>query len=287
MGQRSRYWSCTKFANLLRGTPKPRAATSKEWRRWRSQAKSKHPIRFWLAEEALDAVQNFIWAPVDKLYSIKYYVNNRWVTRTHALTAHPNNIRPGRWRDLGNRFLPCMFNELVDFVEIELAWANIAWDEEARKKYKAPGWSWGWFRWRTWRCPEAGLEHLHWQMSLRNDEEWVDNSDPDYGKPTTQAVSAGEILELYNWWKNVYPNRGDPLELSGWSAFCVRRREKVKAQDPNDDDELGFFDMEEDEETRSESHRILDLSYEIERKHNEEDTEMMCRLIKIRDRLWT
>ena len=119
---RTTYWSCTKLANRIRGKKKPLAATSEDWDVWHKEAKQAHPIRYWIAEEALDKVQAFIWWPVDKIYSVKYYINNRWVTRTHALTAHPRDIKPGQWMDVGYRFLPCLFNELVDFVEVELAW---------------------------------------------------------------------------------------------------------------------------------------------------------------------
>ena len=278
MGQRARYWSCTKFAGWLRGTPKPEASTGKEWGIWRKTAQSKHKIRYWLAEEALDSIQDFLWSPVDRLYDVKYYINNRWVTKTHALTAHRDDIKPGRWQDVGNRFLPCLFNELVDYVEIELAWANIAWDKEARKKYYAPRWSWGWFRWRVWRCPEAGLDHLRWQMSLKHDEEWTDVSDPLYGKPTPQAISATEIYELYHWWKNIYKNRPDPMKASGWSAYCDMRREKG----------YDLLDLEAGSEEEEQIGKIaLDKNQEIEAEYEREDTEMLIRLIKIRNHLWT
>lgn len=286
MSQRAHYWSCSKFANWLRGTDKPRSATTSEWNRWRQTAKRSHVVRYWLAEEGLDAVQNFIWWPVDKLYSIKYYINNRWVTRTHSLTAHPRDIARGEWRDVGNRFLPCLFNELVNFVEVEQAWSHIAWDTEARKKYCVPFWGWGWFRWRTWRCPEAGIEHLKWAMTLTN-EEFLEEEQKHLAKPTPQALAAKEILELYTWWKEVYPNRPDPMDASGWTAWCEQRRQRIKDQDP-DAELMALLDSEDrtPEETAT-SRRILDLSYEIERQQTEEDTEMMCRLIKIRDSLWT
>jgi hypothetical protein len=287
MAQRVHYWSCSKFANWLRGTPKPGAHTGDGWRRWHKDAKTTHPLRYWLAEEGLDAIQGAIWWPVDKLYDFKYYINNRYVTRTHSLTAHPKDIKPGTWRDVGNRFLPCLFNELVDFVEVEKAWSNIAWSKEAREKYNPPFWGWGWFRWRSWRCPEAGIEHLNWEITLTN-EEWLDEDKKNEAEPTGQAVAAKEILELYTWWKEVYPNRKDPHDLSGWSDWCDRRREKL-ADDDEDGKWLGLLGSGDDqsEEERAETRRILDLSNEIEKQQDEEDTEMMVRLIKLRGHLWT
>ena len=279
MAQRYQYWSCTKFADWIRGIEKGDAKTGRGWREWEQEGKDKYPIRFWIAEEALDAIQNFIWWPVDRLYDIKYYINNRWVTRTHALTAHPRNIKPGSWADVGNRFLPCLFNELVDFVEVELAWWHIAWDDEAKKKYQAPFWSRGWFRWRTWRCAEAGLDNLDWQSKLLHtvNDGWPED-DPNIGKPTRQAINAQEILALYKWWKEVYPNRPDPHDAGGWTAYCDMRRAK------------GYHLLDMDDKTPEEAEQCrtaLDKSTEIEQQYEQEDEEMMIRLIKIRGSLWT
>lgn len=282
MGQRSNYWSCSKFADWLRGTEKGGAKTGSGWRDWRRQAQSQHPVRYWIAEEVLDAIQNFIWWPVDRIYDVKYYINNRWVSRTHSLTAHPRDIQPGSWCDVGNRFLPCLFNELVDFVEVEQAWWNIAWDKEARKKYQAPFWSAGWFRWRTWRCPEAGLDALRWASELTFNDEWQEKTDPNYGQPTPQAIAAREILELYHWWTQVRPQRVDPMEASGWSAYCARQREL------EDGDILASLGRDnQTPEEQAEVRRILDECYRLEELQEKEDEDMMIRLIRVRRSLWT
>ena len=279
---RRNYWSCTKFADWVRGTPKRGALTSDGWHEWEVEAKGYNPVRYWIAEEALDAVQNFIWWPVDQLYAIKYYVNNRWVSRTHSLTAHPRDIKPGNWCDVGNRFLPCLFNELVDFVEIEQAWSHIAWgSKEDRAKYNPPFWASGWFRWRVWRCPQAGLDHLDWAMTLTMGEDWgVDKDSPNYGKPTGQALRAKEIKELYLWWTVTYRNRPDPYEASGWSAHCEAMRVKYPGK---------FISSlnSKDPEDRKASDRAHKLLQKIEAAYEKEDEAMMIRLIKARDSLWT
>jgi len=282
MAQHSKYWSCTPFADWLRGTNKLGAATAEEWDEWRTAAKMKHNLRYWLAEEALDHLQDFVTWPIRKIYDVKYYINNRWVTRTHSLTAHPRDIKPGQWQDVGNRFLPCLFNELQDFVEVELAWWHIAWDEEARKKYQAPFWASGWFRWRTWRCPEAGLENLEWQRKLVYDENWMDKNDPKFGKPTPQAKNAQEIFDLYKWWTEVYRNRPDVYDASGWTAYC----EKKRALNPDNSMAL-FSDKGETKELRKEADCALKLSQKIEKQYEREDEAMMIRLIKVRHALWT
>jgi hypothetical protein len=275
---RNHYWTCSKFADWLRGTASPGALTSKGWREWREAAQKKHPVRYWLADEGLDYLQTVVFYIPDKLYGLKYYINNRFVTRTHALTAHPRDIAPGDWCDVGNRFLPCLFNELRDFVEVELAWWNVVWDEEAQKKFNAPFYSYGWWRWRVWRCPESGLDNLRWQIALTN-VDYVAEDHPDYGKPTPQAERAQEILDLYNWWTVTYRNRPDPYEASGWSAYCEANRAANGGR--------LSFSAEKTPELRAMNERSHELLNKIEAEYEAEDEAMLIRLIKIRGSLWT
>ena len=276
------YWTCSKFADWVRGTAKLEMGTSEEWDEWRTTAKMRHNFRFWLAEEGLDYLQDFVTWPIRKIYDAKYYINNRWVTRTHALTAHPRDIKPGSWCDVGYRFLPCLFNELVDFVEVELAWWQIAWaDSKAKAKYNAPFWASGWFRWRTWRCPQAGLDNLDWQRKLTWDEDYAGMDIPEdkKGKPTPQAVKAQEILDLYNWWTQTYRNRPDPHDVSGWSAYCDASRAANGGS-------LGWT-TDKTPELAKMSKVAMKKLHKIEADYEKEDEAMMIRLIKVRHGLWT
>jgi hypothetical protein len=274
------YWSCSKFADWVRGTPKLGAGTSEQWDEWYRKAEGYSRIRYWLAEEGLDYVASVVYWIPDTLHSIKYYINNRWVSRTHSLTAHAKDIKPGQWCDVGNRFLPCLFNELVDFVEIELAWWHIAWaDDKVKDKYKAPFWASGWFRWRTWRCHQAGLDNLEWQRNLRWTEDEVGEDFKGLGELTPQAVKAQEILDLYIWWTETYPNRPDPYEASGWTATCEAQREanggKISWGIPKDP----VF-----KKAQTKAHKLLQ---KLEADYEKEDEAMMIRLIKVRHGLWT
>ncbi len=275
---RNHYWTIGKFADWLRGTPSLKAGTSDEWDEFHTRAKAAHPVRFWLAEDGLRYLQDFVMGPIDLLYSVKYYINNRWISRTHALTAHKRDIKPGQWHDLGSRFLPCMFNELVDFVEVELAWWHLAWSPEQRQKYNMPWWAVGWWRVRTWRCPQAGLDNLDWQSNLTYNEEWISNDDPKWGKPTPQALNAQEILALYKWWKEVRPQRPDPHDVSGWSDYCEKKRVLNDGR---------LFGSKTTPELEKLSTKALNMSQKIEAAYEKEDTQMMCRLIKVRNALWT
>jgi hypothetical protein len=276
MAWRSNYWSCSKFADWLRGTPKLSAGTGKQWRVWKEAAKDSHPIRYWIVEEGLDYAQTFVNWPMDRVHDVRYYINNRFISRTNSLTAHPRDIRPGSWSDVGNRFLPCLFNELVDFVEVETAWHHVLWDDKVREKYHVP-WNRRFFRFRTWRCPQAGIDHLKWAMTLTN-EEFLEEDQKHLAEPTLQAKNAREMLELYTWWTEVYPKRPDVHDASGWSEYCASRR----------DNGLDFFDMEDRTPEDAERCRVaLDKSQEIEKAYADEDEAMMIRLIKVRESLWT
>jgi hypothetical protein len=279
MAQHSKYWSCTPFADWLRGTKKLSIGTSEEWDNWTTAAQMKHNFRYWLAEELLNDIQDFITWPVRKIHDIKYYINNRWVTRTHSLTAHARDIKPGQWCDVGNRFLPCLFNELVDFVEVEQAWMHIVWGSaEDKAKYAAPFWATGWFRWRTWRCPQAGLDHLDWAMKLTNSD-YVDTTDPNYGKPTGQAILAKEIKELYTWWTVTYRNRPDPYDASGWTEYCEATRLANGGK--------LSFGVDKSPELKKQCDKAHKLLQKIEATYEKEDEDMMIRLIRIRGGLWT
>ena len=275
---RSHYWSCSKFADWIRGTTKLKMGTSEEWHDWEVRAKAAYPVRWWIAEEGLDHIQKFVYYIPDKLNDIRYYINNRWVSHSHALTAHPRDIQPGNWSDVGNRFLPCMFNELVDFVEIEQAWHHCIWSDESRTKFDVPWWRKGWLRWRSWRSAEAGMEYLRWAETLTN-EEFLEEGEKDKAEPTYQANSAKEIIELYTWWTVTYRNRPDPYDASGWSEYCEASRIANGGK--------LSWGGDKSPELKAISDAAHKKLQEIEAAYEAEDEAMMIRLIKIRGSLWT
>jgi hypothetical protein len=280
---RNKYWSSTKFANWIRGSNKPYALSWQGWAKWRKEQQANHPVRYWIAEDGLDYLQKFVTWPLDKLHDFKYYINNRFVTRTHQLTAHARDIQPGTWCDVGNRFLPCLFNELVDFVEIEQSWHHCAWSDESKTKFNIPWWAHGWFRWRTWRSAEAGLEYLKWASELTiNENAGVSPGGANYGEPTSQAIHAMEILALYKWWTETRPARPDPHESSGLNTIYAQRR-----ANRNDDDDYDFMGENDSEYQKLESKKAMNICHHIEEEYEKEDTEMMIRLIRIRRGLWT
>lgn len=122
---------------------------------------------------------------------------------------------------------------------------------------------------------EKGLDTLAWEKTLVYDESWGYEKDhEDYGKPTHQALAAMEQEAIYNWWK-ANKNR-DFFEESGLSALYEQYREGSESVW-----EL-FFKTETEE--RKSCRELLD---KLESKFKQEEEEMLIRLIKIRDSLWS
>jgi hypothetical protein len=114
-------------------------------------------------------------------------------------------------------------------------------------------------------------------MTLTN-EEWLEEGEKHKAEPTSQAVYAKEMKDLYTWWTVTYRNRPDPYDVSGWTEYCEKSRIL------NDGRLFGSKKTPELKEMSDKSHKLLQ---EIEAAYTKEDEEMMIRLIKIRDGLWT
>ena len=248
---RLHHWNCSKFADFIRGTKKPYALGWKEWEDWRKDAQKDRPFRYYLSETVLKQIQDIIYFPLDVYNTVRIYLYNRFIDKTHYLKT---GLEPGQYYEFDHRILHGLFNELVDYIEVELAHLS-KWD--SNKKYT----------FKKGRCVEAGLDHLNWAKSLVNDEFiGYNKGEKEYGKPAHQAKVAKKILELYNWWKNIRPNRPNPHDVAGFT-------------DKDCDDILS---------TRSNKklEKSLKIIQDIEEQYDKEDTKMMVDLIKIRKTIW-
>lgn len=275
------YWSHSKFAkwltHTLGGMPQPSAETSNGWVLWEKAARARAPFAHWLVHTGLSNAQRFLTYPWTKLTDCKYYIRNRYITKSHAIVT---SLRRGQYHSVDELILHGLFTLLVDFIEIEKAHMHVAWgDEHAKAQYEYPWWRrWNLLRWQEWRMPIAGIAYLEWEAALVwKKDEWVDNESPMIGQPTGQASAAQEQLVLYNWWINVRPNRPDPYDASGWTAHCDAKYRK--------DDILVLLDGVEDEPAKTT--KALDSLHDLEKQYDDEDEEMMTRLMKIRQHLWT
>ena len=247
---------------------KPIALQWHEWEEWESQMQAERPFAYWLNETAPDAVKRTFRSLFKPFNDLRYFIRVRLFDRYHVIQT---GLKPG-YADCDARMLNGMFNMLVDFVEIEKAWKHVVFSKEEQAKRKHPWWSLGWTRFKAFRDPAAGLDHLRWEMSLDDPEL------PDTERCDSQAHAAREISELYHWWKEVRPQRPDPYDASGWTVHCEQRRESGKH----------MLDMRHDsEEEEKETQRMLDMIRKIEHDYLQEDEDQLIRLVKIRPNLWT
>ena len=256
-----KHWSCSKLADKVRGTKKPSSASLEEWGEWNIKAQKQHPVRYWIAETGLDKIQGILFAPVSSFTKIKFYILNRYKHPSHALVS---NLKRGEWHELDERILHCLFDELVNFVEVDLAWHMIAINGGDKKynlsKIRIPFFN-------TKRYPQAGYDYLTWAEGLVFEKNEPGHSPGIEGKPTYQAVVAQEVKNLYNWWKYERPQRKIFDEED--ASMC---------SDKFDSNPLFSKDLPES--------AILSRM-ELEKNYFDEDTEMLIRLIRIRDGLWT
>jgi hypothetical protein len=227
---RIHYWTCSKFADWIRGEKKPYALEWGEWEKWKEEQRNKRPFRFWLSDSLLSRLQNVVYYPYDVYSTIRIYIRNRYFDKLHYLKT---GLKPGEYYDLDERILHGLFNELIIFVEDELAHLS-RWDRTKNYKFI------------NGRCVQAGLDHLDWASKLVYNEDYgIGKEDVLYGQITPQAQSAIEIRELYNWWKNIRPNRTEPYDNKNFK-----------------------------------------VAMKLEDQYDNEDSEMLIRLMKIRKSLW-
>jgi hypothetical protein len=266
-GYRSRmtYWSNSKLSykiQQLAGMERdPVAASSKEWR-LRDEAKKKvSPVVYWITEEGFDIVQNTLYFPYDVYRNTHAKLHNIFISKTHYIVT---KLPKGQWHESDTRIMHGLCELLVDFVETEKAHMydlGKVWDEDN---------SFVVIKDRR----EAGLKYLDWEISLVHEKGELREENYDLiGKPTSQAKGAKNIKEIYLWWKDVRPNRPDPMDISGWSEYCATKKD--------------MFDPEEDEEKHKQVRVMLDTITKIEKTYNDEDTEMLTRIIKGRRGMWT
>lgn len=254
------------FSKYFRPLNKPGALTWDGWDEWHEKAKTDNPWGYWMYETVpvfLDRCRRKITDPIN---NTRYWIRHRTFDRYHIIKT---GLKPG-YNGFDERCLHGMFSMLVDFVECESAWKSAIFDEEQRKTY--PWYSKGWLRFKTARVPQAGVDHLKWESTLDSPNL------PSGSRSDWQAVKAREILDLYHWWKYVRPHRKDPMDLSGWSQICEEKR--ARGIKPLSDKGITPADRKRERDA-------LDKTHAIEQAFEDEDTEQLIRLIKIRKEMWT
>lgn len=158
------------------------------------------------------------------------------------------NLKPGQYYEVDTLIVEGLITELIDFIEIESAWMVCGFDKEAAKKYGMPiRNNWKMFRFGTWRCAEAGLDF--WKFQVEHN-------------PHHQIV-----IDLYKW-AVARKNRPDPYEEA--KRIC------------------GIEETERSILTNSGKCKDFYETWTgIEKAQIDDDTEMLCLIIKNRELLWT
>ncbi len=251
--QRWHYWTCSKFADWIRGEKKPYALEWGAWDDYYSDLKKRKPIRYWISEKFLKTLQNIVYFPHDVYHTIDCYVRNRWIDKTHMINT---GFKPGGYYEIDQKILHGLFTELVDFVEKDLAHMGAC---NGEKKYK----------FKNGRCVEAAYNYFRWANRLK------DTYPDKTKKPSEQAKASRKIKKLYEWWTKTRPSRVDPYLASGWSEVC-----KVN-------DKTLFDDANKSPAQIRKQKQALKKLGDLEEKYDNEDTNMLIELIKIRRHLWS
>jgi hypothetical protein len=257
----------TKYFDL----EKPQALGLREWGEWYANTKAKRPFAYFVMETVPDKVRS-AWLFVSKpIRELRYGIRVRVFDRYHVINT---GLKPGYY-DCDTRMIHGMFNLLVDYVEIEQAWIHVVFDKNEQRKRKHPWWSCNWTRFKAFRDPQAGIDHLKWLMTLDSP------TLPAYQQNPPHAAAAREIWEIYHWWKFVRPSRPDPHDASGWTKYCSEKRSVTGSL-------ADIFDPpDETPEERQQIRDMLDKTRALEEAYDNEDEDYLIRLIKIRSYLWT
>ncbi len=276
----SRHYNSTRPFVWLRkklNIKKPTALPWGGWEVWDKELKSTRPIAYFLTETLPDLLELPAKWLIDPINDLRYRVRLQFVYKTHYLQT---GLKPGHWYEFETRTLHGMFNELVNFVEIEKANHAIAWGgDEVAVKYHVPWWRRvRLFYWGEWRCPKAGIDHLKWEMELDNPDS------PDYTQNSSQAVSARELMILYVWWTKIRVKREESSAYDevGYTEYSRELDEKYGCD--------WMFSSARISLTAAEQVKRSELgkaAHELEEAWYKEDEDMLIRLVKLRRTMWT
>lgn len=258
----NRHYSNSRPVNWMRRVfeiHKPNSLPWGQWETWGSETKKAHPIGWFLTETLPE------WIELIPRYTIDHWYTLRKISRNLANNSHclsSPRCKPGHWYELDTRILYCLFDSLVDYVEVECASQNYEMMPKRSWMSILTFGRWG----KNIRCPEAGIAAIRSEMM------------PEMQSQSHNQV-AREQMALYVWWKEIRPAReNDPANLA-YKEFTRRMDAKYDGEPFN---RSKYTPAES-----AEFNALIDSQEQFDKRCEDEDTEMLCRLIKIRNTLWT
>lgn len=223
---------------------------------FKREAKVRYFIKYFIVLKIGDffnAVSLFAWGLRYRFYRKYHLVNTK--------------LNPG-YHEIDTRMLHANFELLVDYVEIECA--NMTRVADERNEIAERGWKHSYLpailKGNQIRNRELGMQHLRWEMTLNAAEL------SEFERNPGQAARAVQIIILYTWWKDVYPNRVELPSPDRNSVGLEFLSKKWKKANP---------EMSAKIDTWARDSHAQELDWD------KEEEEMLIALIKIRKGLWT
>lgn len=239
----------------------PGSMTSKGWRLFKQEYKEQAPIRHWFTHDFKYSVLMPVKWKYEKVHD---WIRYRTYDRYHIIDT---GLTPSYY-DATTQILHVNFNILKEFVEVEQAWSTYCWSDDRKTATWCEKHMPFYRRVYPFRRPDLGIKHFEWAATLD------DPALPPHDRCDHQAVAAREVLALYRWWMIDRPGR--------------KEIEYV----PHSDQGLGIMSsLDDDFDRDAEDYKAHVASMEEATKQeedwNNEDEEMLIRLMKIRKSLWT
>lgn len=164
-----------------------KSKTPEGYKEYESWLKNNHPLMYWFEYSLCDKLQDFVCYPYELFSSVRYYLKNRFITKTHYMKT---GLPVGEWFDFDTRLFHSIINEFKIYVEEEVAYMSkmLASDEV---KLKAKEENWGKREW--------AIYHFDWEIGETHEH---------------QSESAKEKKAIYLWILDEYSQRKDPIEFA-------------------------------------------------------------------------
>lgn len=244
-----------KFVQWMGYNP-PYALSSHAWNLFEREFKAKAPIRFFIKRKLMARVSRLSY----KYQSLVHWIDARLFYRYHIVKT---GLNPG-YASVDQIILHTNFNLLKDYVEVTVGRHNrfcspdnnLTWTEKYVPFYRG-------------RYVNEGIAYLEWETTL------ADPNLPTHERSDDQAAAAKEVLALYRWWVDERPAR-KPVEIPEYDKQGFGD-DLFATFNPNFNHNAPDYIAYE---------QALDAAGEQERLWRKQDTDMLVRLMKIREKLW-